>query len=177
MAFVDFFTDLNPVFMVKSHYPSRNPFLTRCGLLLHLPSHRSTSVCDFHSTPTSCLSVLYRPPNSDDSHSHSLISPPLHPYIRQGTTLNHSFQLSLPRMCQFQFAGCQFHHANSLGVDTSLTSHSTSVKGFCYSMELTKSVNFSSRICQWQIFHTGFGYDQLPSHQCLVIFLCSIWFI
>ena len=61
------------------------------------------------------------------------------------------------------------HHANWLGVGTSITNHETSVKDFCDSVGLTQSVNFLTQISSnGKILPSGSGDDKL-AHKCFLL--------
>ena len=120
--------------MVELHFTPVTQFLIAPVLTLHLPTSRSTSGCDFPSTPTSCSSVHYTIPLTVTTPSTSLSD-------SMGKLLT-THPNSLFLMC----GAFSCHHANCLGVGTSVTSHGTSAKDFCDSMKLTQSVNFATQI-------------------------------
>ena len=155
-------TDLSLVLAEELLSLPNTVFLTLYALTSPHHTTRSTSGYGFPSTPTSCLSVLYRPPNSDDS---SYI---LHAENMDQLLSTHPNTLFL--IC------CDFncHHASRLGVGTSLTCHGTSAKDFCDSLGPTECQLPHPDLSQWYFISSGFDFDQFPRKWLL--FFCSNWF-
>ena len=127
-------TDLSLVLVAELLSLSKNSITHSPCIALSRPHPKNTSGYGFPSTPTSCLSVLYRPPNSDDSISILLAK-------------NMDRLLSTHPSSLFLICGdFNCRHASWLGVGTSLTCHGTSAKYFCDSLGLTQSVNFPTQI-------------------------------